>query len=420
MIFNREQEACYGRGFSETGNLGFLENFYNWIARDPVATPVGKVSGGPGWYIIDDQSAANPNPYIVVSQHTAANVAANPNRTDEPHKIIKIGLLGAESGYVWVESYLWWDVAGAVGAAHTGYGLWSSHKINTYDSADFVYDFRGGPDLMIIQSRRGTNWDTFVFGEWTGDVNLVEGVNVVGDLNIAIGGAPVTDHVIQLGAGEATNFTEGNWYWLYDFANGNNWCNYVRVDDVDAYGDRLQINAANYDFPIGSVIGSYVHRFYTLSDSTNVATDRSYQLAEIPYYSRYGYEMYTSHGAAMTRLYAGITLSREDEYLGYRSTQYGMAPNDRNQYACQRPGVQEYRSHDAASGSIQTDMNRGFGPLAQVYLTPLGVGAGDMAAAQDGRTINGLNYLYFQIHSAMAGGGNSQQALLFPDYDSIV
>lgn len=368
--------------------------------------------------MIDDQSAASPNPYIVISNHTAANVASNPNRSDEPHKILRLQMIGAEAGYIWVDAYLWYDVAGAVGPANTGYGLWGSHKLNTYDSADFVYDFRGGPNLMIIQTRRGTDWDTFCLAEWIGDANLVQGTNVVGTLQAPI--VAGTDVVITLAAGEADNFVEGYYYWLFDFANGNNWCNYVRIEDVDTYANQITIDQCSQNFPTGSVIGAYVHRLAILSDTTENAADRSYRNSEIPYYSRYGYEMMDGDGAAMTRMYAAMCLSREDEYLGRRNTIHGMSPDDRARYACQRPGVQEYASHHTTTTLLQTSMNRGYGPLREVFLTGLGVGAGDMAPAQDGRTINALNYLYFQSCNALSDAGSTILAVLFPDYNSTV
>ena len=419
IVYNIEQAACYGRSFSETGNLGFLENFYAWVTRAAVATPVSKSTGGPGWYIIDDQSAASPNPYIVISQHSAANVAANPNRFDEPHKILKVGMIGSESGYIWIDAYLWYDVAGAVGAANTGYGLYASHQINTYDSSDFVYDFRGGPNQMIIQSRRGTDWDSFVLTEWTGDANLVQATSVVGELQAGI--VAGTDVVFSVDGGQSDDFMEGYHYFLYDMNNGNEWVNYVKVTDVNTYSNRLTIDKCSQDFPAGSIIGAYVHRFAVLCDNTQAnIVSRSHRKSEIPYYSRYGYETVNGDGAGMSRLYASIKLSREDEYLGYNNTQSGMAPDDRARYACQRPGVQEYSSHNTGSTLVYTSMNRGYGPLREIYITGLGVGAGSMAAAQDGRTINNLNYLYFQSNWALAESGSSTLAMLYPDYNSTV
>lgn len=56
MAWNREQSTCDGRGFVGSDADGFLANFYNWVTRSPVASPAAKSTGGPGWYIHDDQS----------------------------------------------------------------------------------------------------------------------------------------------------------------------------------------------------------------------------------------------------------------------------------------------------------------------------------------------------------------------------
>ncbi len=414
MIFNIEQAACHGRGFNEGhANKGFLENFYNWITRAPQASPVAKVSGGPGWYIIDDQSAAVSNPYIVVSNHSAANVAANPNRADEPHKIFKVGMISTETGLIWISAYLWWNAA-----THTGYGLYSSHRLNTYDDADFTYDFRGGPNMMVIQTRRGATWNTVSLCEWIGDANLVEGTHVRGVLQ-----APVVagnNVVINLAPGEAANFTEGSYYFLYDL-NGHTWINYVKADEVDVYHDTITINHCNYNFPMGAVIGAYVHRFAILASETESAADRSVQRSEIPYYSMYGSEWYQGHNHPANNYIGGaIRLSHHADYLGSLSTAPGMSPNDLGQYAVERPGVCEY-FHPGSSPFFlsSTGMNRGYGPLREVYLTGYGVGSSPMAANQDGRLINGVGYLFFQTLQYMTYSGSGTIAVLFPDYNSL-
>ena len=54
--FNYEQDTCVGRGFVTDSADGILKHFYDWVERAPVGSPVSQTTGGPGWYIIDDQS----------------------------------------------------------------------------------------------------------------------------------------------------------------------------------------------------------------------------------------------------------------------------------------------------------------------------------------------------------------------------
>lgn len=413
MVINRERDVCYGRGFNQGhADEGFWENFTDWVVRTPVASPASKVTGGPGWYIIDDQSTASPDPYIVISNHTAGNVAANPNRYNEPHKILKCGYNTTEAGTLRIEAYLWWDAA-----AHVGYGRWASKRMENYDAANFVYDFRGGPEIMLISSRLGALWTHVLLADWEGDANLVDGTHVVGVVQSGLTAG--SNVLIQLAPGQAANFTEGHYAWLYDF-EGHDWCDYVRVDDVDAYHDRITINKCSQNFPAGSVIGAYVHRYCIINYETlgfagapGGWTDNDKNMGvQIPYVSRYGYEMQKSTSA----IYVYCSGDVLDGAIGSGATLPtvpGMAPNDRGQFACQRPVIYEQQS---AIGVSADDMNRGYGPVKNVWITC----KTNMLQMTDGRRINNLNHVYLDDSNHFNMSGKSDQAVLIPDYDSVV
>ena len=406
MIFNRERDVCFGRAFaSGHADLGFWENFVAWVERTPVATPASKVTGGPGWHIIDDQSAATPDAYIVISNHTAANVAADPNRYSEPHKILKVGYNTTEAGKMRIEAYLWWDVTG-----HQGYGRFASKYIKDYDSAQFVYDFRGGPEMLCISSRLGTDWDCFWIADWEGDANLVPGEHVVGTLQAGVtAGANV---ILQLDTGEAANFEEGYFYYLYDFGadgiNFHEWVNYVEVLDVDAYNDTIEISACNQDFPAGSVIAAYAHRYGCgldfnpyLTGAVGGWTACDYGAGvQMPYVSSYGYE--NEGGTQQIEQNANWDFLGDAMGTGGSLPQTpGMAPNDMGQYACQRPLL--YEAYNKSGNT--TDMNRAYGPMKNMWMTC----ANTLLQMTDGRRINNLNHVYFYyVYS---------HALLVPDYD---
>jgi hypothetical protein len=413
MIINRERDVCFGRSFASGHvDLGFWENFYNWIERASVAVPTSKATGGPGWHIIDDQSAASPDPYIVISNHTLAEILAEPNKYDVPHKILKCGFNITEAGIMRIEAYLYWD-----GVAHVGYGRWACKWLNDYDSAQFVYDFRGGPEMLCISSRLGVDWDSFFFADWEGDANLVDGKHVVGTLQAGItAGAHV---VLQLNAGQAADFTEGHYAFLIDM-DGHTWCNYVLIEDVDAYTDQITIDACNQNFPQGSIIGAYPHRFCITSDASFYIgsqvggwyTVDSYAGVQIPYVSVYGNEMNLGGvGNAIYQYAMGDVLRY---VIGSGTTLPvvpGMSPNDRGQYACQRPVIMEQYGHLSHS----TGMNRGYGPVKNAWATC----QNNLLQMTDGRRINNLNHVYF-LGSSDCRMGEGSQVLLVPDYDSIV
>ena len=66
---------------------------------------------------------------------------------------------------------------------------------------------------------------------------------------------------LSLGSGDASNFTVGKYYFIYDF-NGHSQVEYVKVLSVNTGTDTIVVDPLNYSYSSGSKIGSYPHRFY--------------------------------------------------------------------------------------------------------------------------------------------------------------
>lgn len=148
----KEVNTCFGRGFDAGGFMGKL---YAWITKT-------QANHGPGWYIIDDQSTAGTNPYIVVSDKSAPS--ANSSRA----KIIQIILPTATSGRVQFSYWNWWNASTHVGVGPAGQAYFISF-VPTLDSATFSYHFEGGAELLFIGTLTGlstvVDW-TFI-DEWS-------------------------------------------------------------------------------------------------------------------------------------------------------------------------------------------------------------------------------------------------------------
>lgn len=394
MAYQIESGSCTGRGFSAVDTDGFLAKFYTWVTKAPA-------SGGPGWYIIDDQSALGTDPYIVVCDVAVPVVNdIDTGQNGMPPKFIKIGMVNTDAGYVQAFSYMWWD-----STAHTGEGLFYGTKLVTYDSAEFAYDFRGGTECMIIQSRTGTNWSTFVFDEWTGDPNLVEGTDKVGTFQSGItAGSNVT---VQLDTGEAANFTANKYYFIYDFST-DTWVDYTYVVSVDLGLDQIVLYDLDYNFPSGSVISSYAHRFYCVGDDVSNTNNFSVYASVIPYTSSTVDDRVVHNQTGY--VYGSVKLD-------YPSTALtAMSPDDYSFYGVSKPLVVEYSlpNISVGAGGSTTGANRAYGVANNLYVTY----KGSMAAGLDGKTISTNNWLYFRPLNDIVYSGSSSFASLFLDTES--
>ena len=171
-------------------------------------------------------------------------------------------------------------------------------------------------------------------------------------------------------------------------------------------GTHVTVDTLYDTFPIGAVIGSYPHRHYTFGTSnTPVATDfnDNIQGGKLPYYSaadNYVFHNQTTYIYGQVRVAAmAIALQTHD-------------PGDDTYYAVQKGFLCEYlRAND---GGI-TGMNRAYGTTNNLYLTQNTT----LAAAADGRTIGGSNYLFFMDSSSLFYAAETAIAALLLDTEAL-
>jgi hypothetical protein len=229
-----EQAVCTGRGFSPASPNGLLEKFRTWVQKTLVA-------GGPGWYIHDDRSA-QPDPYIVVSSHNAAG----PN---VPAKYVQVVIPTATSGTVRVYYYIYWDPT-----LHVGRGLYAAHNLPTLDAADFIYDFRGGPEAMVIQTFTTTVWDLTYIDELTPDPNLLDSVNATTAVANYTHGVTHNIRTLGITAGLASALVDasGKFYASLVNTSGTTW----RIDvynDVAKGAGNLVAQSSTFTGPTAGV-----------------------------------------------------------------------------------------------------------------------------------------------------------------------
>lgn len=385
--------ACTGRGFVGVSPEGWLKKFYDWVE---LATG----SGGPAWFIIDDQSALETDSYIVVCDIEVPVVNDfNTGQSGGAPKFMKIGMTTAEPGYIRAQYWMWWDTG-----SHTGYGYWGGFRIATIDAGLFSFDFRGGEECLIVQSRIGGDWDSTMIDDFTGDVYKLEGADKVGVLQDGISAG--SSVMIQLDTGQAANFTLNYFYYLFDF-DAHAWVNYVRITNVNTGADQITINECDQNFPSGAVISSYAHRYYACgSDKEGSVVGYSYRNSNLPYVS-VKIENETSSIKAFPiqnqKVYNAFKLGRSEADILI------MSPNDLEEYAVQRGAICEYMANSTNTSPSYLGQNRGYGICNNLYLTALG----SRARGQDGQDIDGKDWLYFQREIDLIQSGNSSIATLF-------
>jgi len=388
-IFQVESGVCHGRGFTGQDVNGYLAKFTSWVTKTPT-------SGGPQWYVIDDQSAAVTDPYIVVSDlpsHVVNQVA----------KIIKVGMIKTEAGYIRVQFYMYWNPI-----THTGQGIWSGHRLNTYDDADFSYDFRGGAECMILQTRLGTSWYTAGLDEWEGLTNLVEGTDKTGTLQTSA--AAGSNVILQLGSGQAANFTLNKYYYIYDL-QGHTWANYVRATNINLSADRVTVDATTVSFPTSAVMCAYAHRYVTFGNGTASyisGLQFTSHLCKLPYCSCYQEQANIIHDQ-VGPIYGDATMGFNTNLL------ITVDPDDESYYIAQRPIIIEHAKENVDS-TATLGMNRSYGLLKNCFAVSLV----NMAQGLDGKIISGVNYLYCQPSWALTQVYDAGIAILFRDSESSV
>ena len=280
---------------------------------------------------------------------------------------------------------LWWNVS-----THRAYGIYSGclYQVPINDSAWHSYSFRGNTNSLFIASTNvyplpgtGIGWYSVRTGDWEASTAFVEDPSKTGTL---ISGATAGNNVVlSLGSGQATNFTIGNKYFLYDFG-GHTWLNYPQITARDLGADTITVDTIYRNFPSGSVIAAYPHRF-----QVTTGTVASYQysgkdnwtdtanLTQIPYMSSpvEASNMHPQTGSILTQ----AALDCKSTVL---TTMTSTGAN--NYYYCQRPILVE--NANAVGSSV--DMNRVYGTLQDVYLTY----STGISSYVDKRTIGGIDY----------------------------
>jgi hypothetical protein len=315
-------------------------------------------------------------PYIVVAPAVPASV-------NEPAKVLKIGYDTNVAAQVYQRWYMSWDDTNKIAR-----GVWVSATVTTVDGGDFAYDFRFGDTLGSVASRITTTWYWSVLDRIIADSGWIEGEDKTGTL--AADAAVGSNVVLQLGAGEAANFTVGWWYYIWDFYL-RCYVNYVKVVARDTDNHTITVQVLSNNFSAGARIGSYGHRYYW----TNLAGSGSRLLPYVsgaPGYVMFDQNLYVHNNFATANFsYATSPL-------------ISASPRDRGDYACVQPMLVESSRPNSGTSEGMTEQ---LGSTDNVILT-----YGAMAAMQDVRTIDGKDYI-------TTNGGSGYQYLIL-DTESAV
>lgn len=299
-----------------------------------------------------------------------------------PPKYIRIGFLENEAGCARMHSCLYWDSIN-----HIPRGMWTGYKLPTYDAATFAYDFRGGDECIFWSSRLGSSWSRTFIDQWTGISSLVEPMTVKGIVQ-----APLTagsSVVIQLDTGEAVNFTQDKYYYIYDL-DGHTWIGYFKVTNVNVGADQITASNIYNNFPAGSVITPYAHRFYGNNTNGDQAWQAdSYMLNSanntLPYYS---YITSASNNSQQIRTNNNNPIGTSNQVMSpkYNDSILAVAnPDDELNFYGMRYLVAEF----AIDYNNTTSMNRIYGKTNNYIRTKRDT----MSQMLDYRVMDGKNWL---------------------------
>lgn len=314
------------------------------------------------------------DPHIIVSDVAAPALNAySSGQTGGAPKILKVGYVTTESGYIRVQALMAYDVTNRVPRGYFG-GL----RVSVGSSAEYAYYFGGGAECMLLAARQGTSWTYLFLDEFTGISSVLEAADKVGVLQSGVtAGSSV---VCQLGAGQAANFTVGKSYFIFDF-NGHTWVDYVQVTARNTSSDTITLESVEANFPSGSVLSPYAHRYYmggnNSTSSSNMSNNAAGEYA--PYLS-----CYASSRSCHSQWF-NISGKFEDIFLG--GTFYQKSPDDDNKYYCTPHLLLEFQSHNNSSAG-QDGVNRLLGKTKNLLRTKA-----FGAQMQDYRTVNGIDYI---------------------------
>jgi hypothetical protein len=381
------------------GNISAGTNYYVIRISDNVIKLSTSVGGAIAGTVLNISSQGTgihtlePYEYFAVFTNTAAPVVNDYHLAPDggAPKFLKIGYFVDVSARVNIQTMAWWDATN-----HVPRGIWSGFYLTTYDASNFEYNFRGGCEQMVIMARTGSTWTNYIYDDFVGDTNFLEDETHVGVLISGITAG--TNVVLQLGTGQANNFTLNQYYYIYDF-NGHTWVNYVKCTNVNIGADQITVDTiiVGNNFPTGSVIASYPIRQY--SRGSNLPGDVSnYQYSSfgnnanptIPFISSSvaGCQFHNQSGAIVgTSYFVYFT-----ELLGNV-----LQPDDLGRYGSMRLVLLERWGHNGG-GFVGTGCNRLYGVTKNLYRCS----AGSMAKMLDYKIIGTNNWLYFQDESTYA------------------
>jgi len=356
MSFQIESGICSGRSFNASG---FMGKFKTWVVKS-------LASGGPGWFIVDDQSGLGTDPYLLISDVASPTVNGYSNgQSGNAQKILRVGFITANSGQIDVRRYM--GLSGGV-----PYGQWgnatNSSTITVLDSTDFAYDFRGGDDSMMLFARIGTSTDYIIETEWIGASNTVfETKNITSVTTIMTGGTDTESIEVTSSA----LFTVGDILIIYDFT-AHNWVQQVEVTVIpDSTHITIENSGGNNlnAYPVGTVIGNYMHRNLSIGKLGS-------QSSQLPY-------LPNNVGSVDSDLYSSTSVLQQSK-LG---TPTNFLVNDLSYggRTCIQPIIYNDRLYITSSESPEV-----FGTPKNIYISS----TSSFLPWYSGLTISGDNWVY--------------------------
>lgn len=451
MAWRKESGSSKGRGFGNVDGVpSLLNRLKAWIVK-PIA------DGGPGWYIIDDNSAAGINPYIV-----CANKPGQPTNSSRT-KIVHF-YLSSTANIVVADFWMHWNIT-----THVGTRRVASFTLTTDENTEYGYNFRGNADSLFLMTNVGGTWRNVYIDPWDGDPLLVEPDFTAtlarawpydtGDPGNRVSG-------YERLVGHWSHLENGHLYVTYSGIGGNSqvsvYKDAARTSEsligqtgmntgsgyVDVYAQnssgvggrvtkttvvetnasivvdfRIQVGAGegalftpgesyfiwDYEsgdrtgyFKVTAVDGDFLH-----IDRLDVLTPFSPGACISPYAHRWViHGTNGTSGAGISNspqvpMWASYTSPAGGGFYGAVSYDFmqtaidKMSPNDSGKYAVQRPLLVEYQN---PGGDVGVNSNRAWGRIRSLYVTS----ANGLSVMTFGRVINAQNYICFLILSSRA------------------
>lgn len=293
---------------------------------------------------------------------------------------------GTLAGAANFTAFLWWNTT-----THLGVGQWAGKALICFDNFSGVYSYRfcGDPNFfMCNNTATATAYPHLVvFDNWTTVPNAFESTSAIGTLASGItAGRAVT---LTLGSGQASNFTAGKYYFIYDM-NGHSYVDYVQVVSRNTGNDTIVVNDISFNFTTGSKIGSYPHRFYMsglgwdghYAGSGNVQYGCYYDTVAVPYMT-----LKTKSNTTYKR----DKVFRNNNQINYQECYVeafvGLNSDDNGNRYVQRPIISEYRDAEAVVISLEA---KTIGILDHMYI----INTTGLTAGVSTIDIGGISYLY--------------------------